>query len=647
MIIIKPGEEPQMIKEKLDNFFRKIDELYPDKKVMRLHTDHKKLGEKSTLLYRVLGYKNNRDFFSAYGYEVVMDTDNKGGRPSTLNSEEILCKLKEKYKGNPIFSSITEIRNDNPEIAGNIKSLAKQSNEIYGKSLKYVFIENGILKEEKKKIIVSKEEKQLQELKRIEEEWNRVIEAITNKNEMPYDSFNQLIIKNPELPIGYLNNYSRKLFNIDGKQKLTELGIIKRKELKKLEFIDNINSMKTADSSGNQVETYEKIKELNPDIPFDLMESFFKNKFDKNFEKYIVTAQKIKNKSLKINSAKINKSRKYLFSYVDICSFDSYEKNSRITMRLEVVGTSYENRHLTIEKLKELDKVKLTREPTNIYNQNNIRVESEMYGTVGNLSSYICDVLAPLIDSENLIIEESKIVYIKPYTEKQGNTKQSTVYIEVTALYKEAELEDKTGCIICKLGGDQTRVWAQKLTIAKVSIPLKEAKLLFELYNRQHNEYMENDENYFYLGLDNLYGEVIDAHKKRIESMDPNLDYSRDIEYDTDDWDLIDVYINQMIKKYPERYGCLEKYLLKHNYYDFVSLYDYFSDYIIEERTYYWQDQCRISKEEWYDEFNHWYEVMELYSAEKELPFDMTDEDIVTIFGYNEFIDFADLSYGC
>ena len=93
----------------------------------------------------------------------------------------------------------------------------------------------------------------------------------------------------------------------------------------------------------------------------------------------------------------------------------------------------------------------------------------------------------------------------------------------------------------------------------------------------------------------------------------------------------------------------LKKYLIKKDNLEFATLYDYFKKYIIEEKKYYWLNQCRVSSSEWeeYDGYNHWYEILELYSAEKELPFDMNDEEIVTIFGFDEFEDFADLSYGC
>ena len=63
--------------------------------------------------------------------------------------------------------------------------------------------------------------------------------------------------------------------------------------------------------------------------------------------------------------------------------------------------------------------------------------------------------------------------------------------------------------IICYLGGDQTNTWTQKVEIMKTSIPLEDAKKIFELHNIFNREYETLDsENYSYIGLDNLKDEV-------------------------------------------------------------------------------------------------------------------------------------------
>ena len=43
---------------------------------------------------------------------------------------------------------------------------------------------------------------------------------------------------------------------------------------------------------------------------------------------------------------------------------------------------------------------------------------------------------------------------------------------------------------------------------------------------------------------------------------------------------------------------------------------------------------------------HHHYEVLELMDP-SDLPFDPSDTDMVGVFGFDRFVAFADLSYGC
>ena len=56
--------EPKELRIKLDRLFVKLDEYYPDKIVIGLHNDHKKLGERITAMYRALGYPDYQSFWS-------------------------------------------------------------------------------------------------------------------------------------------------------------------------------------------------------------------------------------------------------------------------------------------------------------------------------------------------------------------------------------------------------------------------------------------------------------------------------------------------------------------------------------------------------------------------------------------------------
>ncbi len=193
-------------------------------------------------------------------------------------------------------------------------------------------------------------------------------------------------------------------------------------------------------------------------------------------------------------------------------------------------------------------------------------------------------------------------------------------------------------CVVAYLSGDQTRTWIQEVNVKYCSIPLEEAKLLFEIYNRINDEYNPEYNDTSYLGLDNLEEEVIVARNKRRSECLPNLDYSK-IEYH----DHIEEFM-ELINS--DRYSSIKKYIGEDE--DYFSLKDILDQHVVKQENYYWLDQTHVSQDEYMENYdcNHWYEICELYEG-TELPFDISDEDVVSIFGFNKFVDFADLSYGC
>ena len=132
-----------------------------------------------------------------------------------------------------------------------------------------------------------------------------------------------------------------------------------------------------------------------------------------------------------------------------------------------------------------------------------------------------------------------------------------------------------------------------------------------------------------------------------ISAKKEGYDYSRKIEASN----LFD-YFSGMIEAEPERYGELQKYITDIDPEDDAeTIKTIFENLALDEDNYYWIDQTRVTSAEWEEEssdgFNHWYEIMELYSPNTALPFDLADEDIVCIFGFDKFEAFVDLSYGC
>ena len=81
---------------------------------------------------------------------------NLGGRPAN-DFYEIIDYLKNKYSSNPIFSSVTELQENEPNYAGKIKTLANQSNELFGMTLKDYLYQQNVLRKKEKPIKVPKE----------------------------------------------------------------------------------------------------------------------------------------------------------------------------------------------------------------------------------------------------------------------------------------------------------------------------------------------------------------------------------------------------------------------------------------------------------------------------------------------------------
>jgi hypothetical protein len=139
-VLFMPGDEPAAIRKRIDNLFAKLDEAYPDRKLIGLQKDHKNWAETVTALYRLLGYSDNRSFLEAYGYTVVQG-ENKGGRP-TNDHAAVIEELKRRYP-NGGCKNVAELQAANSDLP--IKTLVNNAQKLFGKSLKDYLQEIGVL----------------------------------------------------------------------------------------------------------------------------------------------------------------------------------------------------------------------------------------------------------------------------------------------------------------------------------------------------------------------------------------------------------------------------------------------------------------------------------------------------------------------
>lgn len=74
--IYAPGEEPEEIKKLLSIFFSSVKKLFPDRRIRTSKVKrYGKLKEATVLLYDLLGYDSEKEFFEAYGFQMVSDED--------------------------------------------------------------------------------------------------------------------------------------------------------------------------------------------------------------------------------------------------------------------------------------------------------------------------------------------------------------------------------------------------------------------------------------------------------------------------------------------------------------------------------------------------------------------------------------------
>lgn len=150
-VIYSPGNEPEFIKKKVESALNRLNEYYPDHKITRgIQNDHKNLACDLSGLYQWLGYETVVDMLKAYGFETLYNS--KGGRKVTNDYQKVIDMLKEKYSGENRPKRLQDIKEENPEIAGILKTMANSAKEIFGMTIKDYFIEEGILAPVEKKI---------------------------------------------------------------------------------------------------------------------------------------------------------------------------------------------------------------------------------------------------------------------------------------------------------------------------------------------------------------------------------------------------------------------------------------------------------------------------------------------------------------
>ena len=141
-VLYTPGTEPDVIRSKVENMLRLLDEYYPDKIISRgIQKDHKSLSQTVSGLYQWLGYADAGAMLEAYGFRYNVGSS---GRPSN-DYDAVIDALIEKYRDQPKPQSMGILIYDNPEYKSQLKTLQNKANELFGMTLKKYFEELGLL----------------------------------------------------------------------------------------------------------------------------------------------------------------------------------------------------------------------------------------------------------------------------------------------------------------------------------------------------------------------------------------------------------------------------------------------------------------------------------------------------------------------
>lgn len=273
----------------------------------------------------------------------------------------------------------------------------------------------------------------------------------------------------------------------------------------------------------------------------------------------------------------------------------------------------------------------------------------------------MANLLAPLLDSDEAELHNIQASHVEPLSKRSSKAKKALLYVAFTVKLKKTDYSD-SGCTLCLLGGEQGSeflrrlqaltgspmhsIWVQKLRVLHCKMDAGDAMLIFELYNRYHREYDEENNETGYFGLDNLEEEVACAREEMRRGKIPGLNYAGPANSDTS---LME-YVQRLLQREPERYGAVKGYFegITEEYSLLEAIFEKDS---LGEEEYFWLDQTPVTRDRFREVeaqgcFNHWYDVAELFPAGA-LPVDLEDEDTISIFGTGKFLAFADLSYGC
>lgn len=223
-----PGNEPQELKLKLQRFFAKVDEEYPNKVISGFYKNHKAWGEQMTALRRALGYEDNNAFWEAYGYKVEVVVQGVTAPKTAADYQVVIDELKKRYEGRTC-PAMNRLSIENPDLSGKIKTLQNKAPTVFGMTLKEKLVSEGVLAETPRAQSSIEVPQKTQE-ERFEEIIQTLKDRYVDSEEKP-SSLAELKVVNRDLSLGQqFFSYIKNKYGKKTEEYFVEIGVISNKK---------------------------------------------------------------------------------------------------------------------------------------------------------------------------------------------------------------------------------------------------------------------------------------------------------------------------------------------------------------------------------------------------------------------------------
>lgn len=122
-----------------------------------------------------------------------------------------------------------------------------------------------------------------------------------------------------------------------------------------------------------------------------------------------------------------------------------FSETDAFLLRFEAKGTRYDGRTEQIEKVKLGDPVQLERDRGNTYNFNNFRILTQKGKDIGNVPAELCNVLAPLYDTDRIEFVSACVSYVEPLSLRNRHARKAILFIELRGRFCSFEIKRVDG----------------------------------------------------------------------------------------------------------------------------------------------------------------------------------------------------------